>query len=326
MKVLFVSSGNNNADFSSLALSQANSLKELKADIEMYHIKGKGLKGYFKNIAPLRRQIKSTNYDIIHAHYGLSGLVALLAKTRGEKIVISFMGNDLLGDHAINGKSTFLGDILVSINQFVVRYFDHIIVKSAEMARKISSVKKTVIPNGVNMSLFIPMEKQTGLQKTGWDPDFRHLFFLSDPVRPEKNFRLTEIAFRELKTEKVLLHYLKDIPHKNLVHYYNASDACILTSYHEGSPNVIKEAMACNCPVISTDVGDVKEVFGNTEGCYISSFDPSDVTEKIRLALDYTLHKGRTNGRDRIIELGLDSETIARKILTVYHKVLNTEF
>ena len=93
----------------------------------------------------------------------------------------------------------------------------------------------------------------------------------------------------------------------------------ILTSLWEGSPNVIKEAMACNCPIVSTNVGDVRWVIGDTEGCYITSFDPEDVAEKIKLALEFGK---RTNGRDRIIELGLDSETIAKRLIDIYSKVL----
>ena len=77
----------------------------------------------------------------------------------------------------------------------------------------------------------------------------------------------------------------------------------ILTSFSEGSPQIIKESMACNCPIVSTDVGDVRDVIGETEGCYICSYDPKDVADKIKLALTYSEEKGRTNGRKRIIEL-----------------------
>jgi glycosyltransferase involved in cell wall biosynthesis len=94
-----------------------------------------------------------------------------------------------------------------------------------------------------------------------------------------------------------------------------------LTSFHEGSPNVIKEAMACNCPIVSTDVGDVKDVIGNTEGCYITTFDLQDVIRKIKMALDFGK---RTKGRERIMQAGLDSKTIANRIIDVYHQVLKS--
>jgi len=80
---------------------------------------------------------------------------------------------------------------------------------------------------------------------------------------------------------EIVLHILKDVPYEDIPVYMNASDVLILSSFHEGSPNVVKEAMACNCPIVATNVGDVKWVLGNTEGCYISSFDPINYSEKL---------------------------------------------
>ena len=107
------------------------------------------------------------------------------------------------------------------------------------------------------------------------------------------------------------------IPAKDVPLYLNLADVLVVTSFEEGSPNVIKEAMACNCPIVSTDVGDVKEVIGNTRGCYITSLDPGDVAEKILLALEFD---NRTNGRNNIRYLELN--VIAEKIIKVYESVV----
>jgi glycosyltransferase involved in cell wall biosynthesis len=104
--------------------------------------------------------------------------------------------------------------------------------------------------------------------------------------------------------------------------YYNAVDVILLTSLHEGSPNVVKEAMACNCPVVSTDVGDVRWLFGDTPGYFITSFDYKDVVEKIKLAINFREKYYQTKGRERIIDLGLDSGTVAGRIIDVYRQVL----
>ena len=98
----------------------------------------------------------------------------------------------------------------------------------------------------------------------------------------------------------------------------NAVDLLLVTSHSETGPLVVKEAMACNCPIVSTDVGDVKSIIGGTEGCYITTYDPEDVAYKIKRALDFGK---RTNGREKIKHFDLN--IIARKIIRVYEKVLN---
>lgn len=99
----------------------------------------------------------------------------------------------------------------------------------------------------------------------------------------------------------------------------NAADVLLLTSRYEGSPNVIKEAMACNCPIVATDVGDIRWIIGDTEGCYLTSFDPGDVASKLQLALKFGR---RTRGRERLIELGLDSVSVAKRIVQLYQDVI----
>jgi len=325
MKILFVSSGNDASEISNLALSQANSLVGQNVNVELYYIKGKGIIGYLKNILPLHKQIKNKHYNIIHAHYGLSGWIALIAKNKRTKLVISFMGNDILGDHANKGSSTSYGNLLVALNLHFAKYADYIVVKSNEMSQKIKIANKSIIPNGVNLSIFCSLDRNVALKKVGWNPALRHVLFMSNPDRPEKNFSLTNTALKLTEIESIQLHFLNQIPQNELVYYYNAAEVCILTSYHEGSPNVIKEAMACNRPIVCTDVGDVSWQMGNTKGCYICSFDPMDIATKVRFALEFSQTKICTKGRDRIIELGLDSETIAGKIIEVYNKVLKIE-
>lgn len=323
MKILFVSSGNESSSVSNLALSQAESLIRQNVNVDLYCIKGKGVTGYLKNIFPLQTTIRSNQYDIIHAHYGLSGFVALCAKDKKTKLVISFMGNDILGDHAKNGKSTFYGSIFVAVSKCLSKYADFIIVKSNEMSEKVKNKNKATIPNGVNLAMFYPVERQQALKKIGWDPDSRHIVFMSNPDRPEKNSALINSTMKVKEFKNLQLHFLNQIQHNELVYYYNASDVCVLTSFHEGSPNVVKEAMSCSRPVVSTDVGDVRWILGNTEGCYLSSFEPNDLAEKINLALEFSKNNLKTNGRERIVELRLDSESIAGRIIEIYKKVIN---
>jgi teichuronic acid biosynthesis glycosyltransferase TuaC len=324
MKILFVSSGTSREGISPLVFNQGESLRKQGISIEYFTINSKGFPGYFRYIFKLKSLLRRSEFDLLHAHYGLSGLVALFAKRKKQKLIVSFMGTDLLGNHNRLNKSFISWNLLVWINQQLTQYTDAVIVKSNEMSRKISCLNKYVIPNGVNLSEFCQIDKTYSRKKLGWANQSKYVFFMADPKRPEKNYALAFKAVKQLGIHKIKLQLLLDIPSSEVVYYYNASDVCILTSFHEGSPNVIKEAMACNRPIVSTMVGDINEIFAETKGCYISSFDHNDLADKIEKAIEFSVENRVTLGRNRIIELGLDSETIAKRIVKVYEKVLNS--
>ncbi len=314
MKILFVSSGNTNNGINPIVQNQGQSLINQGINVEFFTIKGKGLFSYFRHIFILRKYLKINDFDIIHSHYSFTSCVAALSGAK--PLVVSLMGSDVI----FNRYSRLL--ILVFYNHF----WDQTIVKSMGMYQCLGLKKIQVIPNGVNIKRINSLDKKNCQDKLSWDNEKKHILFAADPSRPEKNFSLVKLAIDLLKKEyEMVLHILKDVPHEDTPIHMNAADVLILSSLHEGSPNVIKEAMSCNCPIVCTDVGDIKWVLGNTNGCFITGFDPEDVSEKIKLAIDFRQKLGYTKGRERIIQLGLDSETVAGKIIEVYKKVLNIE-
>jgi glycosyltransferase involved in cell wall biosynthesis len=209
------------------------------------------------------------------------------------------------------------------IKKVILRYFaQHIwaavVVKSESMAQHIGLENAHIIPNGVNFDSFQESDRQEAFTKTGFDNLKKNILFLADPARIEKNYNLASEAVKILADPSIVLTAIHGIGHNEIPYYLSAADILLLTSKWEGSPNVVKEAMACNCPIVSTDVGDVKEILGDTEGCYITSFEPEDVAAKLKLALD--LGK-RTKGREKIQHL--DSTIIAERLIEVYKQVLN---
>ena len=310
MKVLFVSSGNSRFGISSIVKAQVESLKKNGIELDYFTIKGKGFKGYFKNILPLSKYLKNNKFDIIHAHYSLSAYVASLAGAK--PLVVSLMGSDV--------QKKYFGCIILKL--FYRIFWNSLIVKSNSMKERVGIKKCFIIPNGINFEKFKEIDKKIAKEKINFNLQKKHIIFVANPDRYEKNFKLAKKVFDLLKDKNVELNVICEVPYGVIPYYMNAADVLLLTSLWEGSPNVIKEAMACNCPIVSTDVGDVKEVIANTEGCYISSFDPEDVADKIKMALVFAEEENRTNGRKRIIELGLDTETIANKIIDVYKKVV----
>ena len=308
MKVLFVSSGNSNYGIVPFIKSQGESLKEEVIDIQYFTIQGKGFRGYFRNIRPLKKHLCNENYDLIHAHYGLIGLLCLLTFS-GRPIVLSIMGDDAYGKLGINGRREFSSYLVMLLTQIALVFVDSVIVKSKNILSWVPFKKKTsVVPNGVNFKVFSPYNN--ALKKN-------NILFLADESNERKNFKLLKEALEIIGCEELRLLTPFPIKHQEFPNYLNKSSVFVLTSFIEGSPNVIKEAMACNIPIVSTDVGDVKEVIGNTEGCYITSFDPKDVSEKILLALKYGK---RTTGRKDIAHL--ESGNVARKIIEIYKKTI----
>jgi len=320
VKVLFVSSGNSVYGINPIVKCQGESIKMAGIELDYFTIDGKGTKGYLRNMQRLRKYLKTHNYDLIHAHYGLCGIVSELSR-KTEKLVVSFMGDDLIGSNKSDGSYTLKGKFIVEINRYFARNrYDFNIVKSNELRKKIKINQKIrIIPNGVNLKTFFPLSKDVLRKRLEIDKKRNIILFVANPQRNEKNYPLAKRACKLLGLSDVNLRPLYNVNQDILNLHYNAADVVLLTSYHEGSPNVIKEAMACNCPIVSTDVGDVKEFIGNIEGCYITSYDPEYVAEKIKMALDFSK---RTKGRDRIISMGLDSDSTAKKIINLYKKVI----
>jgi teichuronic acid biosynthesis glycosyltransferase TuaC len=312
MKVIFICSGNSKNGISAIVKKQGESLRRAGIDVEFFKIKGKWFQGYFRNIFIFRTFLKKNPCNIVHAHYSLSAYVAALAGAK--PLVVSLMGSDV---HS--------GFYYKYLNKFFNHFFwNACIVKSVRM-KNVSKIQNAIlIPNGIDLKTYYMLTRDGAREKLGLDKGKKYVLFASDPARKEKNFSLSIIAVQQLnKAVEILI--VTDKTQEELNLYYNAVDVLLLTSYHEGSPNVVKEAMACNCPVVSTDVGDVRWLFDNKPGHFITNFDPADVAEKIKLALEFREKHGQTNGLERIIELGLDSETVAGKIIEAYKKVLNID-
>lgn len=300
MKVLFFCSGNNGV--SPIIKAQADSLIQNGVDVEIFPLIGKGFWGYLKFIRKLKRQIASSKFDTIHAHYSFCGIVASLSTIK--PVICSLMGSDIIAAKSF---------------QFVIKLFSHIfwkatIVKSVDMKSRIGVRKCLVIPNGVDIITFKPLNKLQCRAELGWNSEVKIALFVGDPDRFEKNCQLAENAIKLLGSDTIELKVANAIPHKDIAIYINASDVLLLPSLWEGSPNIVKEAMACNIPVVSTDVGDVKWLFGDVQGYFMAQSKPYAFAEAIKNALSFR----ETNGRDRILVLGLDSISVAEKLKSVY--------
>ena len=316
MKILFVSSGHKGSGVPPIIKSQGDSLFALGVDLEYFTIDGKGISGYLKGFFDLRKKLKEKKFELIHVHYGISGLVVVLCRPKVPKI-LSLMGDDILGVKKPNGSISLKGKLLTLIIKSSLRYFENIIVKSKEMTGKIKNYNPYVLPNGVSFKNFQPLDMIESRNELKLDLNKTILLFPSNKNRIEKNYLLFKNAVEKIKDFDIEVISFNNTPHERTKYYFNSSNVVVLTSLHEGSPNVIKEAMACNIPIVSTNVGDVKDVIGQTEGCYIATFEPEDVSQKIKMAIDFGK---RTNGREHIKHL--EEKVIANSIVKLYNKTI----
>ena len=306
MKVLFVGSGNH-GEISPILKSQGDSLVSAGIEMDYFLIKGKGLKGYLRQMKPLKSYVKKNHFDVIHAHYSMSAFAASLAGVR--PIVVSLMGSDV--------KATGLYKLLIC---FFARFFHWkaIIVKSQDMYDDLQIKRALIVPNGVDLDLFKPLDKTMCLYSLGWDAEKKHVLFPANPSRPEKDFALAEKSI-DLLDGNVEVHVFEQVEHQKTPLFFNASDVVLLTSKWEGSPNVIKEAMACGCPIVSTDIGDVRERMAGVEGCFVANTrEPEELARLLQRAISF---EGKTYGRDKIIADGLDNRQVAKRLVEIYERV-----
>ncbi|RZV10814.1 glycosyl transferase family 4 [Natrinema hispanicum] len=244
------------------------------------------------------------SYDLVHANYGLTAPFAL-AQPR-LPVVLSLWGTDLDGE-------------LGWVSKRCAPYCDATIVMSEQMKRELGQ-DCHVIPHGVDFDIFEPMSQSDAIDRLGWDPDANHVLFPYKKERTVKNYpRAARIvdAVRDDVSEPVHLQTAREVPHAEMSTYMNAADCLLLTSDREGSPNVVKEALACNLPVVSVDVGDVRE---RLEGVTPSSVCRTDAELRRALATILT-SEPRSNGREQAEKINM--EWMAARIHDVYRDVVD---
>jgi glycosyltransferase involved in cell wall biosynthesis len=298
-------------------MSQIESLRYNGVEIDVMNLRGnESVFNYLLGIFRIIKQVNIQKYDLIHAHYSYCGWCAVFQWR--VPVIVSLMGDDLLGTPNKNGGQTFEGFWTTITTQLLTKLVKSVIVKSKKMKAKVRARHVFIVPNGVDCDKFKPIGEYSS-PTTGNSLSPKRILFLGNTLIPSKNFALALKAIEIVKKNNVEVDLLNiyRVAQDEVVKFLNSSTMLLLTSTQEGSPNVIKEAMACNVPIVSTDVGDVRETISNTEGCFITSFSPEDVADKIHMALRFGK---RTNGRKNIEHLEINR--IAEKIISIYEQII----
>lgn len=309
MRILVVASFNKGR-FAPFIVEQVEALEKQGCTMGFFGLQGKGLRGYLKNLPLLKQKIKEFCPDVIHAHYGLSGLLANLQ--RRVPVVTTYHGSDINDKKVLRFSKVAMR--LSAWNVFVSR-------KTLEIASPKREYK--LLPCGIDLSDLQLTEKAEARRKMKLQSARKYILFAGAFDVEVKNAPLAKDAVAFLHDDQTELIELKGYTREEVTLLMCAADAFLLTSFMEGSPQVIKEAMACGCPIVSVDVGDIRERMIGVEGCYVAnSREPEELANLLRRALSF---EGRTKGHDKIVADGIDNRQVAKQLIEIYERVLRSE-
>lgn len=331
MKILIV--GNNKpGHFAPFVEEQARALQMQGCDVVFFGVQGKGIWGYLRCLPALKHAIKQHQPDLIHAHYGLSGLLANLQRI--VPVVTTYHGSDINKPNILRFSKIAMR--LSAYNIFVSKRNIAIAIrrKGEKAIRRLG--KYSLLPCGVNLTDDQLTSRAEARKVLGIVDDAKIVLFagafnnaVKDPALAQEaidqcaKFTNGLRVFNDLKDlndSALTLVELRGYTRAQVNQLMCSANCLLMTSKTEGSPQVIKEAMACGCPIVSVDVGDVAERVSGVEGCYIvPSREPKDIAQALLKAIAY---EGKTNGREKIIEMGLSNEQVAKRLVEIYERLL----
>ena len=322
LRVLFVTSmwpDSQRPHYGTFIQTQAESLEDCGVGIDVLVIRG-----YITPLAyPLARPrikslVKERPYDLIHVHTGHAATVALPGLRKPS--VLSFVGGDVLGNPTDRG-TPLNSRLEARVLRQLARASTRSITKSREMERALPRslrARNHVIPNGVNLEAFTPRPRAEARAALGWDQDELIALFLGDPSDPRKNVSLARAAVSKLQSRapNARLHVGWGSHPQEIPSLMWAADALIFTSRSEGSPNVVKEAMAATLPIVAAPVGDVPERLEEVPGGFVVSADPDSFAEALSEAFSF----GRAPAAREAVQ-ALSLPHVANRVATLYENV-----
>jgi len=305
--------------YGSFVWTQARSLEEIGVEVTPLAIRGYASRlEYVRAAADVLRLNAGCPYDVVHAHYGHSGVVARLQVK--APLVVTYWGTDLLGNRtseSITAKSAIEAAVFKQLARVAAATMTQSHQMEAALPRA-ARRRSHVVPAGIDLERFKPIAREAARARLGWPLDEKVVLFAGNPDRGVKNFPLAEEVHRRLSASvpTARLRVAAGLLPDEVPLYMSAADALLLPSRSEGSPNVVKEAMATELPIVATPVGDVAERLEGIPGCYIRPPDPEALADAVQLAF---AHGRVPEARVAITPLGMTA--VAERIRAIYESV-----
>jgi len=302
VKVLFVCSGTT-SHVAPFIKDQQTLLIDKGLEVDLFTIENKGYVGYFKSILKLRKYIKKHHYDVIHAHYGLSGLVATFQKKL--PVVVTYHGSDI---HQAK---------IYKFSKLTIKRADQNIFVS-EKLRKIAGNPKNsyVIPCGVDFNIFNKKKRSILREKLSLSLHKKYVLFSSDFQRAIKNPQLALDAVAMIDNVEII--ELKGYSRNEVADFINAVDICLLTSQDEGSPQFIKESAACGQNIVTTKVGDIDEILKD----YPRVIYVNANIESIRAGIIQSINENKNSESNDFNLSKYDNDLVASRLKNIYKQAL----
>jgi len=285
------------------------------------------LSGLLRNIKRLKQERARAADGIVHAQYG-SVTAAVAHLIRGQwPLVVSFGGDDLLGSSNPGLIWRLRGRIGRLAGLWAARHAAAVIVKSENLLQALPESlrgRTTVLPNGVDVHRFQPLDPNECRSRLGWPLDTKIVLFnrsagsnmaVKNPALAHETVKVLSQSF------DVMLKTMSQSSRDEVLWMLNAADCLLVTSYHEGSPNIVKEAMACNLPVVSVPCGDVAERLRWVQPGGVAAYDVQALANMIKPVF---LAGVRSNGREQLMAQQLTLEAVANQLSHIYTEVLST--
>lgn len=304
--------------YGSFVRDEVEALRRAGVDVDVYFVNGRANKlNYFEMPVGFARRVRATRYDVIHVHHSFCGLVATMQRT--VPVVWTFHEGEISGDAGDARMEAPIKQIAYAkgLKRRVARRADAVIVVARHLADALGRDDAITIASGIDMTRFTPMNPEAAKGRLGLAEDRRYVLFPSSPSRPEKRYDLARAAVEKLDMPGVELACLDNVPHADVPLWMNACDAMLMTSAFEASPVTVREALCCNVPVVTTDVGDVREVLGWIDGCHVVSDDPDVIARALAAVL---AGPRRLDVRERLSSYSLEST--AARVISVYEDVI----
>ncbi|MCP4291933.1 MAG: glycosyltransferase family 4 protein [bacterium] len=315
-KVLMVIPGQKMGATMVFAKRQADALREYGIDCRSFYMEtGMSLGSIISQRRKLKKEIRDFSPDIVHANYGtMTGF--LTTSVSPVPVLLHLRGSDLLAPQA-----TLKARIGRLLSQLAALKAKKIICVAEHLKQSLwwGKSKVSIVPSGVDLQKFKPGLQSVARTELGWVPDQPVVVFNAGRDPRIKNLPLAEktmnLVSKQIPEVRFFVMKGEVAPH-TIPTIFQGADCLLLASKSEGSPNVVKEAMATNLPIVSTDVGDVAERLKNTSCSRVTGPHAEDLADAI---ISILVQNNRSNGREHVANLSLEKTT--EMIAVIYNRM-----